>query len=547
MRAAFAFLIVSAAAPLVAQPVIRPKGIVNAAAFQPVGVPGGAIARGSMFSIFGSGLGPAAGVQVSSFPLPAQLAGVSVKITQGSTSVDAFPAFVIGGQLNVIMPSNAPLGLASVKVTFNGQSSNPARVLIVNNNPGLFTSTGFGIGPGSIQNFVSSDVQPLNSPLRSAQPGQFVTLWATGLGPITQPDNTAPPVATLPYPVEIFVGGQAATNILYSGRSPCCSSIDQIVFQVPANAPSGCYVPVVARVAGSAVSNTVSMSIAASGGACADAFNPLTKLPVSGGTMGIVALRREVRTEDVLIIPGVNITADQAIAYFGQYAGGEFAFDPYLNLPPPGTCTTYVSTGNPEVNLPRTFAKDLSAGNLSVAGTGAATALQSVTEDVRYDFGLLGLTPQFPGVSPLPLYLNPGIYRVSATGSTDVGAFTTNLTVAAGFTWTNRNVAANVDRSQPLTLNWTGSGTFFIRGTNRDYPTNSSGTFLCNVPAGATSFTIPPYVLAPLPQTRPTVSDSDGYIEIHSIQGTPQAITATKLTTGIAVVDFSDRRSSIFR
>src|SRR5437870_633440 len=95
------FLTAAAALPLLAQPTIPPKSILNAAAFQPAGVPGGGIARGSMFSIFGKGIGPASPVQVSSFPLPVNLGGVSVKITQGSVSVDAYPVFVIATQINV--------------------------------------------------------------------------------------------------------------------------------------------------------------------------------------------------------------------------------------------------------------------------------------------------------------------------------------------------------------------------------------------------------------------------------------------------------------
>ena len=46
-------------AGLRAEPVIFLRAIVNAASFMPSGVPGGAIARGSIFTIFGRGIGPA--------------------------------------------------------------------------------------------------------------------------------------------------------------------------------------------------------------------------------------------------------------------------------------------------------------------------------------------------------------------------------------------------------------------------------------------------------------------------------------------------------
>ncbi len=548
MRIVARFIAFAGSFVLLAEPVITPRGIANSASYLPYGVPGGPIARGSTFSIFGTGLGPAATAQQPSYPLQRSIGGVSVKVTQGAVSLDALPVFVADTLVNAIMPSDAPLGLVSVRVTYNGQTSHPQTVRVVNSNPGLFTSTGFGIGPGSIQN-LSGDLAPLNSPLRSAQPGQFVTLWANGLGPIAQPDSAAPPIGNLPFPVEVWVGNVPVTNIVYSGRTPCCAGIDQIVFQVPSNAPSGCYVPVVARVAGTAISNTVTMAINADGGACSDPFNTLSLAPVKGGTMGIVMLERQTVTEDWLISPAQTIVSDQAVAYFGKYPGGEYAFNPYLALPPPGTCTVYGSSDNPEYGAGRTPAADLSAGAISVAaGTGAPMSTQSVTEGVRYDFGLFGLSPALPGVSAMTPFYNPGTYKVSAAGSADIGTFTVNLNVANPISWTNRGSASIVDRSQPLTLTWSGSGTVFIRGANMDYPTNSAAEFLCNVPPGANSFTIPAYVLGALPSTRSNYSLSRGYIELHSVPaGSPQPITANKLNFGAAEVDFVDRKSALFR
>ncbi len=64
MLLATAGLLVSAQA----QPFISPRGIVSAASYTPPGLPGSAIAQGSIFTIFGTGLGPCAGAQVSAFP-----------------------------------------------------------------------------------------------------------------------------------------------------------------------------------------------------------------------------------------------------------------------------------------------------------------------------------------------------------------------------------------------------------------------------------------------------------------------------------------------
>ena len=111
----FLLILLGCSDTLPALPRIFPNGIVNGAGFVRPGLPGGKIARGSIFSIFGSDLGPEAGAEVSSFPLRTSLAGVSVKVTQGETSVDAIPLFVRDGQINAIMPSDAPLGRVSRK------------------------------------------------------------------------------------------------------------------------------------------------------------------------------------------------------------------------------------------------------------------------------------------------------------------------------------------------------------------------------------------------------------------------------------------------
>jgi hypothetical protein len=75
-------------------PLIYSRSIYNAASFMPAGIPSGAIAQGSIFSIFGGQIGPAKSVTATSFPLGATLGGVSINIVQGSTIVTAYPVYV---------------------------------------------------------------------------------------------------------------------------------------------------------------------------------------------------------------------------------------------------------------------------------------------------------------------------------------------------------------------------------------------------------------------------------------------------------------------
>jgi uncharacterized protein (TIGR03437 family) len=116
------FLLALGAGAAHAQPFIFYRGIVNAASFAPQGLPNRSIARGSIFSIFGRNLGPAQGATVSEFPLGTNFQGVSIEVCQNANCVAALPLFVSAAQVNAIMPSNAPLGAVSVRVTFNGQA-----------------------------------------------------------------------------------------------------------------------------------------------------------------------------------------------------------------------------------------------------------------------------------------------------------------------------------------------------------------------------------------------------------------------------------------
>lgn len=234
------------------QPFVYYRGAVNAASFLPPGLPNAALARGSMFSIFGRDLGPAAPQQVSAFPLQETFAGVSVELSQGAAKVRALPVYVSAGQLNVILPSNAPLGLASLRVTYNGQVSNPIPVEVTAASVGLFSVNGGGFGPGIVQNYVSPASQPINSFSQTARPGQVSILWGTGIGAAPFPDSVAPMPQTLDGSIELYIGGKKAA-IAYAGRTPCCAAIDQIVFTVPGDAPAGCYVPVVVRSGGATV------------------------------------------------------------------------------------------------------------------------------------------------------------------------------------------------------------------------------------------------------------------------------------------------------
>ena len=133
-------------------PSINQGGIVNAVSNRG----GGGIAQGSMFTIYGSNLGPAAYWKAYQFPIPDTQNGVTVTVTQGSTNMPAYLLYVQANQINAIMPSNAPLGNAQITVTYNGIIGASAAVTIVKVAFGI-NSVAYGSGPGIIKNYDGSN------------------------------------------------------------------------------------------------------------------------------------------------------------------------------------------------------------------------------------------------------------------------------------------------------------------------------------------------------------------------------------------------------
>jgi hypothetical protein len=86
---------------------------------------------------------------------------------------------------------------------------------------------------------------------------------------------------------------------------------------------------------------------------------------------------------------------------------------------------------------------------------------------------------------------------MTGPGGTQVDAFTATVTVPSSFTVTNWSSLSLVNRTQPLTVNWTGSGfdqiLIYIQGP----PVALS----CTVPASSGTYTIPTAALAYLPAT----------------------------------------------
>jgi len=502
-----------AAGTLSAQPYINARGVVNTASFAAPDLPGGAIAQGSIFTILGSGLGPAKPVQATSLPLGISLAGVSVRVFQGTKFVSALPVYVSASQIHAVMPSNAPLGRVSVHIATQGVISNSAPFTVVSSSFGIFTwnaldvssptssaifaANSFGSGPAFAHNEDFGTGGAQNSTAQPAVPEQAVTLWGVGLGPNIGSDSILPYPADLPVQVEVFVGGVPA-SVIASHRTTH-PGVDNITFLVPDGAPLGCYVPVQVRTAGSTVSNTVTIAISADGSACADAFNPIEFYVLNGGAIGEVFAVRTSTRIDIGVDSPLNFSNDNVFALLRLEPGGPWAFNPLISLPPAGSCAVYNTTLNQPANsyvLGLTEpGGSLNAGSqLSIfAPTGQVPATLMRDDPRFYAAAILSNTPASG-------------YTILAPGGADVGAFAANVTLPPPPQWTNSAQIGSIRRSDGVTVTWQTDDTadpIVIAGAGIDVPTNSSALFVCLASPGDGQFTVPDYVLSSLPPTRP--------------------------------------------
>jgi uncharacterized protein (TIGR03437 family) len=527
-------------------PFIFNRGVVSAASFASPGLPNGGIARGSVFSIFGKALGPATSPPLA-FPLATTLGGVSIQAFQGNVSVDVIPLLVTPGQINALLPSNAPLGAVSLRLTFNGRASNPAPIQVVTTTFGIYTVNSAGVGPGVLQNFIAQDNQPINAPSIPAKPGQTLTMWGTGLGAALGADNVAPTVGSLAAQTEVFVGGKAAT-VAYHGRSPCCSGSDQVIFVVPADAPTGCWVPVLVRTEGKYASNVATLAISADGSPCTEPSNPVGAFVAKGGNLGAILAFRQTVNQDLGVLQPVEAAGDDLVGVIAQLAGSTFPFHRIFSLPPAGACTVYTAAGNLAGSLLTdtlgSTTKFLDAGGTwSVAQAGSPATVGPVSLTPLFASGAFSaqIGSSVTGIKGLPsnLFLNPGSYVLSVPGGADIRLFQANFTMPAAFTWTGRDSLGLIDRTQPLALSWTGSPSgyqMFAAGGNLDNPSNSSALFFCSIPAGASSFTIPPAILAALPATQRFLGRSRGALYLGAWNlGSPASFSASGIDLGVVI------------
>ncbi len=323
-----------------AQP--RITNVTNAASYAAAGLPGAGIAQGSIFVIFGSNMGPATLIQAGApRPTAAGLSGTRVRITLVATNIAAPMIYTSAGQVAAIMPSNVPTtsGPANVVVLYNDQASAPFPTTVVRFGPGLFTLNSAGTGPGVV---TDGNYTPVTFTM-ALNPGQAGIIWANGLGAVTPAEDINGANGAIPNvaQVEVFIGGKPAP-VLYAGRSPGFTGLDQINFTMPD--VEGCAVPLVIRMNGGngVVSNFVSVAIARSGRTCRDrGFTEADFQSAASGALrfGALSVSRTTATQTLPGLGTTTVTTDTGAGTFFRFDYNTLIRSSSIAQPPPGACT----------------------------------------------------------------------------------------------------------------------------------------------------------------------------------------------------------------
>jgi virginiamycin B lyase len=485
----------AAAANLTAAP--ASASIVNAASNIGQNQPNGGIAEGAIFVAYGTGLGPAA-IAVANAPFrTTSVGGTSVKITVNGVSIDAPMYYASATQVAGMVPSSTPTGTGTYAVTFDGQTSAPAPIIVVKNNFGTFSVNQAGGGDA----IVTYADYSLVTASKAANPGETVILWGTGLGPVSGNETVQPLPGDMPgVPVQVWLGNLSA-NVIYRGRSGCCIAEDQIVFTIPSGV-EGCAVPLAVQI-GDQVSNFTSMAIAASGRSCTaePSLLPPDFLQQNSGksfvTMGSFSLSR-FRT----------ISANLPDSNYDSGGGFFFRVNPALSLSflaglsspiPYNTCNTFNPLAPATADPNRKYLDD--GPSLSVTGPNGVRTIQknATTFGPQYSSQIGDATPGN--------YLDPGHYTLIGPGGSDIVSFSASLDVSSPRLQVTNNASSllTLDRSQGLIVTWTGGpsmslvvveGIFTYSGPG---PALVTGGFACYAQASAGLLTVPPFVLKAMP------------------------------------------------
>jgi len=204
---------------------------------------------GSLASIFGSGFTNGAKEGTTTTPFPTELAGVGLDVNGGPA-----PLLYVSDQLINFQCPNADPG-SPVTIVVKGTNGKTAEVELTQEeaSPGIFSTNESGQGQGAVlvagTSLIAGPVGPGSRPIH---PGEYIEVFATGLGPtdfLVNPGDPAPITKLIGAvrPVSVTIGGRQLEPT-FAGLAPGFSGLWQINVQVPEDIATGVAIPLLVNV-----------------------------------------------------------------------------------------------------------------------------------------------------------------------------------------------------------------------------------------------------------------------------------------------------------
>ncbi|MBV9505875.1 MAG: hypothetical protein JO323_12810 [Acidobacteriia bacterium] len=493
-------------------PAILQEGVTNSAGRIPPSLAGGSLAPGSRFTVLGLRLGTRAETKL--------------RVQSGDRMFEAPTVSVDPQKLVGILPSDVPVGPASLVVVNGGLASLPFEIHVVPSSFGIFTESGEGWGPA------------IRSPPGTLLPGTWVTLQGTGLGGTRAP--------------EVFAGGRPAqVRLARHTREP---GIDEVEFQIPKDAPQGCFVPVLVETSSHLVSNAATVAVGDGSRECRTMAGwPRPGLP-SYGLLLLMRLRL------TLQINGRHMdeaTHDEADAMFVRRSDNPQTVSPITVIPPPGTCTAYTGRYGQGAETSSLLGGPFGAGSERKLDIGPAVQIhapwgeRSVPARTQGQYDTILGSDLIPGAQGAGTYLEPGEYRVTAPGGPDGGPFSFGLQIPRALRWTNQNRISQIDRGQGIDVEWKNADSanpVLLLAANVDQMTTAAALAICVAQPEPGRFHIPGLVLANLPVTQAGPGLPLSLLVVAQIPaGAQKPIEATGIENAFGVVVQGSGKSVVYR
>lgn len=202
---------------------------------------------GSWVDIYGGNLAGAtrswAGTDFNGITAPTSLDGTNVTVGGKAAFID----YISPGQVNILLSSDTPTGAQQLIVTSPAGTSVPYSITINPTQPGLLAPPNFKIGNVQYAVGIFTDgsyalptgaLQGVRS--RPAKPGDIITLYGVGFGPVTPyipAGQLVQQLNMIATPLLMSVGGIPAM-LDYDGLAPSFTGLYQINLVVP-SVPAG--------------------------------------------------------------------------------------------------------------------------------------------------------------------------------------------------------------------------------------------------------------------------------------------------------------------